>query len=177
MKAIKRKNTSVIYLLAIPNGYECTCASAFLDTASGRYPCDAQNCEQSSCPSIRNNYDAETRTFKTPPPVKRADGSNALRPRDPKVYTSPYQVSHQDQEKVQKAVPHHAQQTSGQDNQGQADAGQSADQSAHTDMPHDHGQHEDAGEQGPWSAQQPSHPSGTTNYYSSVRRKTIWSIL
>jgi hypothetical protein len=90
---------------SIPNGRECTCVSAYLDTAGGRAPCNAQHCEHSSCATIKNNYDASTGTFKAPPPILRADGSNALQPRQPKVYSTPFQVSYQDQEKLQKGAP------------------------------------------------------------------------
>ncbi len=89
--------------LAIQTRY-CTCVLAYLDTASGRQPCDAQNCEQSLCAAIKNNYNASTRTFKTPPAIKRTDGSDALRQREPKVYTSPYQISNQDREKYQQGA-------------------------------------------------------------------------
>ncbi|CAF4541605.1 unnamed protein product, partial [Rotaria socialis] len=111
---------------AIPNGYTCTCVSAYLDTASGRYPCDAQNCEQSSCAAIRDNFDAATRTFKTPSPIKRLDGSDALRPREPKVYTAPFQVASQDQEKFRQGSPQHAQPSSDQESET---AQESADKS------------------------------------------------
>ncbi len=75
-----------------------------MDTASGRYPCDAQSCDQSSCAAIKTNYDASTRTFKAPPAIKRADGSDALRQREPKVYTAPFQISNQDLEKFQQGA-------------------------------------------------------------------------
>jgi hypothetical protein len=107
----------MLLYLAIPNGRECTCASAYLDTASGRYPCEALNCEQSSCPAIRNNYDAAARTFKPPPAIKRADGSDALRPREPKVYTSPYQITSEDKGKGQEGGAQH--QLSGQEGEQQ----------------------------------------------------------
>lgn len=87
-----------------------------MDSASGRYPCDAQHCEHSSCAAIKNNYDGSTRTFKAPPAIKRSDGSDALRQRDPKVYTEPYQISHQDQDKAQQGA---AQQSGGQEGEGQ----------------------------------------------------------
>ena len=100
-------------VLAIPNGRECTCVSAFLDASVGRSPCDAQNCDQSSCAAIKNNYDASSRTFKSLPPVTRADGSNALRQREPKVYSTPFQVSQQDQDKLRQAIPASQQVASG----------------------------------------------------------------
>lgn len=102
-------------LQATPNGRECTCVSAYLDTAAGRTPCDAQNCDQSSCAAIKNNYDISTRTFKAPPPIRRADGTDALRQREPRVYAAPFQVVSQDQEKLNQAVP--PQQPTGGDQQ------------------------------------------------------------
>ena len=70
-----------------------------MDSASGRYPCDAQDCDRSSCAAIQTNYDAQERKFKSPPAIQRADGSDAFRQREPKVYSGPYQISHQDLEK------------------------------------------------------------------------------
>lgn len=107
---IEKLANGQIAVQATLNGHECTCVSAYLNTAAGRYPCDAQNCEQSSCSVIRDNYDASTRSFKTPPSIKRADGTDALRPREPKVYTGPYQIPHQDQEKYKQATPQRAEQ-------------------------------------------------------------------
>ncbi|CAF3339176.1 unnamed protein product [Rotaria sp. Silwood1] len=118
-RLIEKLASGQMAVQAIPNGHACTCVSAYLDTASGRYPCEAQNCEQSSCAAIKDNFDASTRTFKTPPPIRRGDGSDALRPREPKVYTAPFQVSRQDQEKVQHAAPHHVHQPSEEDSDGQ----------------------------------------------------------
>lgn len=92
-----------------------------MDTASGRFPCDAQNCDQSSCAAIRNNYDASTRTFKAPPTIRRSDGSDALRQREPRVYTAPFQVSRYDQEKVQRANPQGQQQQQQQEQQPNQD--------------------------------------------------------
>jgi hypothetical protein len=93
-----------------------------LDTASGRYPCDAQNCDQSSCAAIKNNYDSSTRTFKAPPAIKRADGSDALRQRDAKVYSGAYQITNEDREKLQQAG---VQQSGGEDGaDGVTDDGQ-----------------------------------------------------
>ena len=107
-------------LSAIPNGRECTCVSAFLDAALGRQPCDALNCDQSSCAAIKNNYDASSRTFKSLPSVTRADGSDAFRQREPKVYSTPFQVSQQDQNKLRQASPASQQVASGgSDDQGQ----------------------------------------------------------
>jgi len=95
---------------AISNGRECTCVSAYLDAAAGRGACDAQHCEHSSCAAIKNNYDASTRTFKAPPAILRADGSNALYPRTPRVYQAAAKLSQQDQEKLQQAFPQQVQQ-------------------------------------------------------------------
>lgn len=163
-----------IHVLAIPNGYDCTCVSAYLDTASGRYPCEAQMCEKSSCEAIRNNYDESTHTFKTPPPIKRADGSDALRQREPKVYATSYRVPQQDQEKLQKGLPHHSQQSSGQESGGQqhaegerpADTWEDAAETGADTSKHGHGsdQQQHSDEQGQWpsdtnneQSQQPSH--------------------
>jgi len=116
----ERKFYYYLFYLAIPNQRECTCASSYLDTVSGRYPCDARGCEQSSCAAIKNNYDATTRTFKTPPAIKRADGSDALRQREPKVYTSSYHISNQDRQKAQQGGSQQPSgQTSGPTEQGQ----------------------------------------------------------
>ena len=103
---------------ATPNGRECTCLSAYLDTAAGRVPCDAQHCEHSSCAAIKNNYDVGSRTFKAPPAIRRADGSDALRQREPQAYSGPFQVSSQDQDKLQRGTPQHIQQPSGEGLQG-----------------------------------------------------------
>ena len=94
-----------------------------MDTASGRYPCDAPSCDQSSCPAIRNNFDATARTFKAPPAIRRADGSDALRQREAKVYSSAYQISNQDRDKSQQGASQQQQQPSngqgGEDQQQQ----------------------------------------------------------
>jgi hypothetical protein len=103
---------------AIPNGGQCTCVSAYLDTATGRTPCNAPHCEHSSCAAIKNNYDAGSNTFKAPPQILRADGSNALHPRQPQVYSGPFQVSPQDQEKFQKGTPQQIQPPSGDGSDG-----------------------------------------------------------
>ena len=92
-------------IAAIPNGNECTCTSAYLDAAAGRMPCKAQGCEDSSCPAIKNNYDAATGQFTPPPSIQRADGSDALRPRAARVYSGPYQISSHDQEKLRSGNP------------------------------------------------------------------------
>ncbi len=96
-----------------------------MDTASGRYPCDAQSCDQSSCAAIKTNYNASTRTFKAPPAIKRADGSDALRPREPKVYTKPFQISNQDLEKFQQGASQ--QQPQQEQQQQQQPSGQEGD--------------------------------------------------
>ena len=106
--------------IAAPNGRDCNCITAYLENAAGRSPCDAQNCERSSCAAIKNNFDASTRTFKSPPAIRRADGSDALRMREPKTYQGPYHVTNQDQEKLHQAVPPH-QQSSGQEDDEESD--------------------------------------------------------
>lgn len=116
--------------LAIPSGRECTCTSAYLDTASGRYPCDAPSCDQSACPAIRNNYDAAARTFKAPPAIRRADGSDALRQREAKVYSSAYQISNQDREKSQQGAAQQQQPSYGQGGEDQQQQQQSSDVTA-----------------------------------------------
>ena len=135
-----------------------------MDAASGRYPCDAQNCDQSSCAAIKNNYDASTRTFKTPPAIKRSDGSDALRQRDAKVYNGPFQVSPQDQEKLQQGASQ--QQPDGQQQQpveSATQAGQSKKsrrtrpRTSPTTPVSDVQQNVD--EQNPWQKEQPSDPS------------------
>jgi hypothetical protein len=90
--------------LAIQNGWECTCVTAYLDTATGRVPCNPQHCEYSSCAVIKNNYNALTKTFRAPPLIRRSDGTDALRQSKPRVYTAPFQITHQDQEKFQKGI-------------------------------------------------------------------------
>lgn len=90
---------------AIPNGRECTCVSAYLESALGRTPCEAENCDRSTCAAIKNNYNAQTRTFNAPPTIRRADGSDALRPREPKVYSSSSQIASQDQQKLHNGAP------------------------------------------------------------------------
>ncbi|CAF4334967.1 unnamed protein product, partial [Rotaria sordida] len=58
----------------------------------------------SSCDAIKNNYNATTRTFNVPPPIQRSDGTNALHEREPRVYTVPFQIASQDQEKFQQGT-------------------------------------------------------------------------
>jgi hypothetical protein len=116
---VEKLSNGQVAVQAIPNGRECTCVTAYLDAAGGRASCDAQNCEQSSCAAIKNNYDATTRTFKAPPPIRRADGSDALRQREPRVYTAPFQVTQQDQEKLQKGIPPPSQTADGSEKPGQ----------------------------------------------------------
>jgi hypothetical protein len=94
-----------------------------LDTASGRYPCDAQGCDQSSCAAIKDNYDSSTRTFKAPPAIRRADGTDALRQREAKVYTGAFQISGQDQEKLEQGAA--AQGGDGQQSDGVTQSGES----------------------------------------------------
>jgi len=75
-----------------------------LDTTAGRIPCNAEHCEHSSCAAIKNNYDVSTSTFKAPPPIRRSDGTNALRKHEPRVYTAPFQIPWQDQEKFRQGI-------------------------------------------------------------------------
>lgn len=102
---LEKLSNGQLAVQAIPNGRECTCVAAYLDSAIGRTPCDAENCDRASCAAIKNNYNTQTRTFNPPPTIRRADGSDALRPRDPKVYSSPSQIASQDQQKLQVAAP------------------------------------------------------------------------
>lgn len=101
-----------------------------MDTASGRYPCDAPSCDQSSCPAIRNNFDATARTFKAPSPIRRADGSDALRQREAKVYSSAYQISNQDREKSQQGASQQQQPSTGQGGEDQQQQQQPSDVTA-----------------------------------------------
>jgi hypothetical protein len=120
-----------------------------LETAAGRTACDAQNCEQSSCAAIKNNYDTATRTFKAPPAISRSDGSNALHQREARVYSAPFQVSNNDQEKLQNAAPPPPQQPSGEQ--------QPDDDSRRPEQPN-------VDDQGQWPHQQaPADPSGKSD--------------
>ena len=89
-------------LLANSIDVECTCITAYLDAALGEMPCDIEECESSSCFVIKQNYDAKTRTFKTPLPIPRSDGTNALRTCQARVYKTSYQIPSEDQEKFRK---------------------------------------------------------------------------
>nr|BAJ98069.1 predicted protein [Hordeum vulgare subsp. vulgare] len=114
----------------IPSGRDCTCAGAYLDSASGRYPCDAQDCDRSSCPAIQSNYDAQERKFKSPPAIQRADGTDAFRQREAKVYSGPYHITNQDLEKSQ-------QQSSGQSqDHSHAQSGDGDQSQQHSDHYH-----------------------------------------
>ncbi|CAF1146615.1 unnamed protein product [Adineta steineri] len=104
-KLIEKLATGKVAIQAQPYGQECTCVSAYLDTAVGRFPCSPQGCEYSSCVAIKNNYNADTSTFNPPPTIQRSDGTDALREREPRVYTAPYQVTPQDKEKFLNAAP------------------------------------------------------------------------
>ncbi|CAF4052721.1 unnamed protein product [Adineta steineri] len=104
-KLIEKLATGKVAIQAQPYGQECTCVSAYLDTAVGRFPCSPQGCEYSSCDAIKNNYNADTSTFNPPPTIQRSDGTDALREREPRVYTAPYQVTPQDKEKFLNAAP------------------------------------------------------------------------
>jgi len=107
---IEKLANGQIAVQSIYTGDACTCASAYLEAATRRPPCHVENCKQSSCAAIRDNYDASTNTFKSPPPIRRADGSDALQPREPRVHSAPYQVSRHDQEKYQQGRPPQQQQ-------------------------------------------------------------------
>ncbi|CAF0849786.1 unnamed protein product [Adineta steineri] len=103
-KLIEKLASGQVAIQALPYGRECTCVSAYLDTAVGRFPCSPQDCEYSSCAAIKNNYNADTSTFNPPPTIQRSDGTDALREREPRVYTAPYQVTPQDKQKLQNAI-------------------------------------------------------------------------
>ncbi|CAF3841500.1 unnamed protein product [Rotaria sordida] len=103
-KLVEKLADGQVAVQAISNSYGCTCILAYLDTAAGRIPCDAQHCENSSCDTIKNNYNANTSTFNVPPPIQRSDGTDALREHKPRVYTVPFQVPSQDQEKFQQGT-------------------------------------------------------------------------
>ncbi len=141
-----------------------------MDSASGRYPCDAQSCDQSSCAAIKNNYDASTRTFKAPPAIKRADGTDALRQREPKVYTGPFQITPQDKAKVQQGAPQQASEQEGagqQQSDGVTEAGppkksrRTKPRNQVTTPSYD--QQQNPGEPGQW---QPEHHHGKINYFN-----------
>ncbi|CAF4446587.1 unnamed protein product, partial [Adineta steineri] len=69
-KLIEKLATGKVAIQAQPYGQECTCVSAYLDTAVGRFPCSPQGCEYSSCVAIKNNYNADTSTFNPPPTIQ-----------------------------------------------------------------------------------------------------------
>ncbi len=56
-----------------------------------------------------------TKTFKPPPLIRRSDGTDALRQRKPRVYTAPFQITPQDQDKFQKGISKVAPQTVDED--------------------------------------------------------------
>ncbi|CAF1210715.1 unnamed protein product [Adineta steineri] len=103
-KLIEKLASGQVAIQALPDDRDCTCVSAYLDTAAGRLPCSPQGCEYSSCAAIKNNYNADTGTFIPPPTIRRSDGTDALREREPRVYTAPYQVIPQDKQKLQNAI-------------------------------------------------------------------------
>ncbi len=157
-----------------------------MDTASGRYPCDAPNCDQSSCAAIKNNYDAITRTFKTPSAIKRADGSDALRQREAKVYTGPFQISNQDRERFQQSP---AQQSSGQEGEEQQQQSEGVTPAGQTKKSRrtkprtqpttpSYDQQQNVGQQGQWQPEQSAdsahhyHP-GKTNEFRFSDKKCI----
>ncbi|UJR17492.1 hypothetical protein I4U23_004387 [Adineta vaga] len=86
---------------AISNYEECNCIIVYLNVIQGETPCDVEHCEQSSCAVIKNNYDAETHTFKIPLPILRSDGTNALCERKQQVYYTPYQIPQEDRNKFE----------------------------------------------------------------------------
>ncbi|CAF1198417.1 unnamed protein product [Didymodactylos carnosus] len=91
---------------ASPNGPECTCVIAYLQSATNQVPCTPyENCAQSTCQAIRDNFDTNTNAFNKPPEIRRADGTSALEHRSPAVYAQPYQLSSNDISKYQAAVP------------------------------------------------------------------------
>ncbi|CAF1145494.1 unnamed protein product [Adineta steineri] len=103
-KLIEKLANGQVAIQALLDDRDCTCVSAYLDTAAGRLPCSPQGCEYSSCAAIKNNYNADTGTFIPPPTIRRSDGTDALREREPRVYTAPYQVTPQDKQKLQNAI-------------------------------------------------------------------------
>ncbi|CAF0850138.1 unnamed protein product [Adineta steineri] len=103
-KLIEKLASRQVAIQALLYGRDCTCVSAYLDTAAERFPCSPQGCEYSSCAAIKNNYNADTSTFNPPPTIHRSDGTDALREREPRVYTAPYQVTPQDKQKLQNAI-------------------------------------------------------------------------
>lgn len=115
--------------LGIPNGRECNCVTAYLNTVAGRAACEAKDCDRSTCDAIRNNYDVLLSAFKAAPTIRRTDGTDAFRQRDPQVYSTTYQVSPADREKLQRAIP---QQTQSEEHAQQASAAdQASEQSEH----------------------------------------------
>ncbi|CAF1400946.1 unnamed protein product, partial [Rotaria sordida] len=126
-KLVEKLANGQVAVQAISNGLECTCVLAYLHTVVERAPCyaqhcensscDAQLCEDSSCDAIKNNYNANSSTFNVPPPIQRSDGTNALRKREPRVYTVPFQIAPQDQEKFQQGTSQQLQQSPEADSQ------------------------------------------------------------
>ncbi len=161
-----------------------------MDTAAGRVPCDAQYCEHSSCDAIKNNYNADTSTFNVPPPIRRSDGTNALRQREPRVYTVPFQVAAQNQEKFQQATSQQLQQPPEADPQNpeadpqnpeadlqnpeadpQNPEGDPQNPEADPQNPEADPQNPDADEQNLWQLDQSYNPQGTLN----IRRDIVSS--
>ncbi|CAF1238449.1 unnamed protein product [Adineta ricciae] len=103
-KLIEKVSKGELAVRTNPLDEECTCITAYLNAALGETPCDAEECENSACFVIKQNYDAKTHTFKTPLSIPRSDGTNALRKRQERVYTTPYLISSEDQDKFRKGV-------------------------------------------------------------------------
>ncbi|CAF0841550.1 unnamed protein product [Adineta steineri] len=172
---IEKLGNGQIAVQALSSGRECTCASAYLDAATGRYPCDAQNCDQSSCATIKNNYDATTRTFKAPPTISRLDGSNALHQRESKLYTAPFQITRQDQEKVQQSAPQQTNDQQGDEQQQQqqdsaTQAGQTRKRRPKTKQPTtpNYDQHQNPADGNSWQSGQADHP-----YHPDKKKETF----
>jgi hypothetical protein len=121
---IEKLANGQLVVRSISEDQSCTCVLAYLESAAGGTPCDAQHCEHSPCAAIKNNYDTETRTFKAPPMIQRADGSNALRQREPQSYSGPYQIPSEDQDKLKRGTPQQIQQPSEDNSPGSDDGDQ-----------------------------------------------------
>ncbi|CAF1660254.1 unnamed protein product, partial [Adineta ricciae] len=154
---VEKTASGKIVVQGLQSGYGCTCASSYLDSASGRYPCDAQDCDRSSCAAIQSNYDAQERKFKSPPAIQRADGSDAFRQREPKVYSGAYHITHQDLEKSQQQAPA---QTHDQSHTQGGDGDHSQQHSDH----HYHPEYQSSS----YSQSNDNIPGKKTDYYSSA---------
>lgn len=137
-----------VFVQGIPNGRECTCITAYLNKAAGRTPCDVHDCDLSTCASIKNSYDPSLHSFQAPINILRADGTNALYPRESQVYTTPYQVSASDREKLQKAVPHNSlHSTPEEDSHKPSDSEQGFDRTDQPEQPHHQSDFQDGHDQ------------------------------